>query len=118
MKATRRLILLTFILALILLQGCGASSASASAAPSPTGTENQELVLTLDELAKYDGKNGNPAYVAVDGVIYDVTNVPEWKNGEHNGYTAGKDLTDAIKNVSPHGVSKLKNVPVVGKLAD
>jgi predicted heme/steroid binding protein len=118
MKSTRRLILFTFILALIILQGCGASSSGASASPAASGTESTELVLTLDELAKYDGKNGNPAYVAVDGVIYDMTNVPEWKNGEHNGYTAGKDLTDVIKNVSPHGVSKLKNVPVVGKLAD
>ncbi|MEL7610315.1 MAG: cytochrome b5 domain-containing protein [Bacillota bacterium] len=76
------------------------------------------MVLTPEELAQYDGKNGNPAYIAVDGVIYDVTNVPQWKDGEHNGFSAGNDLTDAIKNVSPHGVSKLKSVPVVGKLAD
>ena len=52
----------------------------------------------------------------VDGVIYDVTNVPQWKNGEHNGYSAGNDLTDIIKNKSPHGVKQLKGIPVVGKL--
>jgi predicted heme/steroid binding protein len=54
----------------------------------------------------------------VDGVIYDVTNVPQWRNGEHNGFSAGQDLTDEIKSISPHGVSKLKTVPVVGRLAD
>ena len=63
-------------------------------------------------------KNGNPAYVAVDGVIYDVTDVRQWQNGDHNGFEAGKDLTDEIKNVSPHGVSKLDLVPAVGVLSD
>jgi len=76
------------------------------------------LELTLDQLKQYDGSNGNPAYVAVDGVIYDVTNVAAWKNGAHNGYTAGNDLTDIIKNKSPHGVKNLEGLPVVGKLVD
>ncbi|MFH1511967.1 MAG: cytochrome b5 domain-containing protein [Bacillota bacterium] len=76
------------------------------------------MVFTLDEFAKFDGKNGNPAYIAVDGVIYDVTNVPQWRNGDHNGFTAGHDLTEEIKNISPHGLSKLTGLPVVGKLAE
>ena len=92
------------------------SDNSASAAATTPSAENGTLELTLDQLKQYDGKNGNPAYVAVDGVIYDVTNVPQWKNGEHNGYSAGNDLTDIIKNKSPHGVKQLKGIPVVGKL--
>lgn len=80
--------------------------------------ENGTLELTLSELSQYNGKDGAPAYVAVDGVIYDVTNLSKWKNGEHNGYSAGQDLTDIIKNKSPHGVAKLVGVPVVGKLVD
>lgn len=76
-----------------------------------------ELELTVEELATYDGKDGQPAYVAVDGVIYDVTNVPAWANGEHkNGLTAGKDLTKEIKEDSPHGVGVLDDLPVVGTL--
>ena len=92
------------------------SDNSASAAATTPSAENGTLELTLEQLKQYDGKNGNPAYVAVDGVIYDVTNVSQWKNGEHNGYSAGNDLTDIIKNKSPHGVKQLKGIPVVGKL--
>ena len=57
-----------------------------------------ELELTLEELEKYDGKDGQKAYVAVEGIIYDVTDIPEWQNGIHNGQVAGKDVTAAIKN--------------------
>ena len=35
----------------------------------------EEKIFTEKELGKYDGQNGNPAYVAIDGVVYDVTNV-------------------------------------------
>ena len=94
------------------------ASVAASAAITADAIESSLLELTLDELKQYDGKNGNPAYVAVDGVIYDVSNLPKWKNGEHNGYSAGNDLTDVIKNKSPHGVKKLEGVPVDGKLVE
>lgn len=36
--------------------------------------ELRQRDLTLGELSKYTGKKGAPAYVAVNGVIYDVTN--------------------------------------------
>ena len=90
-----------------------AAQTAAGATAEPTAAL---LQLTLEELKQSDGQNGNPAYVAVDGVIYDVTNVPQWKGGKHNGYTAGQDLTDIIKNKSPHGVAKLQGVPIVGEL--
>ncbi|WP_160675510.1 cytochrome b5 domain-containing protein [Clostridium sp. C8-1-8] len=78
---------------------------------NPTGK-----IFTLDELQKYDGKNGNPAYVAVDGVVYDVTHAKNWKNGMHeDGITAGKDLSKEIRQ-SSHGTSVLKDLTVVGKL--
>lgn len=92
-------------------------TATPKATPKDTpSAANGTLELTLDQLKQYDGKNGNPAYIAVDGIIYDVTNESRWKNGSHEGYSAGKDLTDAIKNKSPHGTKILDGVPVVGKL--
>lgn len=78
-------------------------------------TAETSRVFTLEELASYDGQNGNEAYVAVDGVVYDVTDVPAWTGGEHNNNYAGQDLTEAIKK-APHGTSKLKGLTVVGTL--
>jgi len=77
-----------------------------------------ELSLTLEELATYDGSNGNPAYIAIDGVIYDVTNSKAWNEGKHNGYVAGKDLTVEMRDVSPHGFSKLDGISIVGKIKE
>ncbi|NLI21930.1 MAG: cytochrome B5 [Clostridiales bacterium] len=79
----------------------------------PGATEPK--VFTAAELAKYDGLNGNPAYVAVDGIVYDVSAVPQWSNGSHAGGTlrAGLDQTDALAR-SPHGAKNLVGLPVVG----
>ena len=74
--------------------------------------------FTLEELSKFNGKDGNSAYVAVDGIVYDVTELSRWKNGDHNGYEAGNDLTEPIKTKSPHGVSMLKRAKIVGKLVN
>ncbi len=94
-----------------------ASATDGTTAPDASTTAPEDKVFTTEELATYNGQNGNPAYVAVDGVVYDVTDVPEWKGGDHWGrFTAGKDLTDEIKKQSPHGVGKLEGVPVVGTL--
>ncbi len=75
-----------------------------------------ELQLTLDELKQFDGREGRPAYVAIDGVVYDVSGVRAWSGGRHQGNVAGHDLTDALKNRSPHGTRVLSNLKVVGRL--
>lgn len=80
---------------------------------------DEERVFTLEELAQFNGKDGVPAYVAVNGIVYDVTDVPQWKNGEHkNGITAGADRTKEITEDSPHGLSVLAELPVVGVLSN
>ena len=123
-------LLLTLVLVLV---GCAPKAPEATATPVPateapavTATEapvevseepaSQSVELTVEELAQYNGKDGQPAYIAVDGIIYDVTNSAAWKNGQHNGFEAGKDLTAEIKDKSPHGVAKLDNVVEIGKL--
>ncbi len=75
--------------------------------------KNAIPTFTLTELAKFDGQNGHKAYVAVDGVVYDMTLLGSWKNGQHHGVSAGTDLTASFSK-SPHAKSILKLAKVVG----
>ena len=111
--------------AIFLISGCAQNEPQDLTTPEVTEpseqneiTASDEKIFTLDELKQYNGKDGKPAYVAVDGIVYDVSEKNKKKNGDHNGFEAGNDLTDEIKNVSPHGVKMLDRVPVVGKLAE
>lgn len=71
--------------------------------------------LTAEELSQYTGKNGNPAYVAINGIIYDVTNSAAWAAASHFGLTAGKDLTSEFASCHT-GEHILNKLTVVGKL--
>ena len=92
---------------------------------TPTGEEATETLnmtekteikeYTLEELAKYNGKNGT-IYVAYQGKVYDVSSDSYlWKDGSHEGCTAGKDITEEMDK-TPHGAEILKKYPVVGTL--
>lgn len=72
-------------------------------------------VFTLEELSKFNGKDGAATYIAYKGVVYDLSNVKQWVNGEHNGMKAGVDATKLISK-SPHGDKVFKDLPVVGTL--
>lgn len=87
---------------------------TAPATSGSTGTNG--AVFTLEALAKYNGENGQPAYVAVDGIVYDVSALSEWNGGLHyRGIEAGKDLSVEILS-SPHGKTILKRAVIVGTL--
>jgi len=70
-----------------------------------------QKTFNAQELSRYNGLNGQPAYVAVNGVVYDVSKV--FRNGQHGGYSAGQDLTNAF--YSKHGADKLRGLLIVGK---
>jgi predicted heme/steroid binding protein len=72
--------------------------------------------LTVDELARCDGKEGRPALFAFHDRIYDVTSSRLWKQGMHMGrHAAGTDLTEALK-LAPHGEDKVLAMTQVGEL--
>lgn len=78
--------------------------------------ETKQKNFTLEELVTFNGLNGKPAYIAVDGMVYDVTYAPGWKNGVHEyGYVAGTDMSKVI-DAYPNGRDALKNLPVIGTL--
>lgn len=69
-----------------------------------------------EELASFDGRGGRPAYVAYDGIVYDVSSSPMWSDGDHEGmHAAGADLTEAHGD-APHDV-QVTAFPAVGTLS-
>jgi Predicted heme/steroid binding protein len=104
-------------------EGSQASSTPPSQASSNTGlitlaqTSTVPQTWTLETLSKYNGMNGNPAYIAVNGTIYNVTSIGSWSGGVHHGIRAGQDVTTFFAS-SPHSASLLNQVPVIGKIGD
>ncbi len=78
-------------------------------------TEQEMMTFTLDELAAYNGQNGMAAYIAYDGVVYDVTALADWATGSHNGVNAGTDVTSVFSS-SPHTEAILDDAVKVGTL--
>jgi len=71
--------------------------------------------FTLEDLKKFDGQDGRPAYVAYKGMVYDLTESSMWDQGDHEGmHAAGADLTVAHDD-APHDEHVL-DFPEVGKL--
>lgn len=124
-----RLVFIIVIVFSFVLAGCSNTSEKTDAATNEAVTNevvaveetksDMSLELNAEELSKFDGKSGDVIYVAVDGIIYDVSHLDLWKGGEHkNGITAGKDLTKEIKEMSPHGIKILERANIVGKLVE
>ncbi len=74
-----------------------------------------DRLFTLEDLSRYNGRNGNPAYVAVNGVVYDVTNNAAWDGATHFGLTAGTGVTSQFASCHA-GQPILSKLKVVGKM--
>ena len=83
-----------------------------------TLTLNKQLTsnnLTLKELKNFNGKEGKKAFIAVDGIIYDVSGEKAWVSGNHKGIQAGQDVSKEILK-APHGISVLEKLNIIGKI--
>lgn len=76
--------------------------------------EAPERTFTREELAEYDGQEGRPAYVAYEGLVYDVSESDEFPEGDHYDYMAGEDHTDNMDE-APHDEEVMEEVPVIGR---
>ncbi|MBP1931101.1 cytochrome b5 domain-containing protein [Ammoniphilus resinae] len=72
--------------------------------------------ITREQLANATGRNGNPAYVAVGGIVYDVTNNKAWSAASHFGLPAGKDLTAEFASCHAGQQWILSTLKPVGRL--
>lgn len=84
--------------------------------PDAPENETGQRSFTLQELAYYDGSEGKPAYVAVNGVIYDVSDMIGWAGGTHFGLYAGRNHTEAFMNCHEGRSKVLEKLPRVGIL--
>jgi len=74
--------------------------------------------MTRSELARFDGREGRRAYAAVNGKVYDFTDSPRWKDGDHEKrHLAGVDLSQELLG-APHVRAVIERFPVVGTLED
>ncbi|MDY6794944.1 MAG: cytochrome b5 domain-containing protein [Actinomycetota bacterium] len=129
----KKLLIMLCMAALITLPliGCGGGSEEvqtsqpmeedASGDETIQGNEDTELAtFTQEELARYDGSGGNPAYVAVEGIVYDVSDSQYWPSGEHTpcglDAVAGKDLSGVLDESPPRMRELIEKMPVVGVL--
>jgi predicted heme/steroid binding protein/uncharacterized membrane protein len=72
--------------------------------------------ITSEELSTFNGKDGNPVYIAFQGKVYDVSKSHLWSKGLHmNRHPSGKDLSVEI-SAAPHGEEVFERYPQVGIL--
>lgn len=70
---------------------------------------------TKFQLALRNGQDKPEIWVAVDGMIYDVTSSRLWRNGQHYEHWAGQDLTEELQD-APHTIKVLERFEVIGVL--
>lgn len=76
--------------------------------------EKPTRTFTMEQVARLNGSFGAPAYVVVNGLVYDVTDLPVWAEGKHFGQIAGTDLTAALS--CHNGQTVLNKLKLVGTL--
>ena len=79
---------------------------------------NADRMISLAELRRCNGERGQPAYIAYQGVVYDVSRCPKWRTGLHEQmHFAGQDLTPDLAE-APHAaeVFRRPGVQRVGRL--
>lgn len=70
---------------------------------------------TTQQLALRNGQDREEIWVALDGVIYDVTTSRMWRDGKHYEHWAGQDLSDELKD-APHSRDVFNKFKTVGYL--
>lgn len=117
----RNLVYILLMVLILVFTSCSSNQDSNETEPAEvtTITEQEDESLPIfneEELAKYNGKDGRRAYVAYEGKVYDVTDIPAWRDGNHqNRFDAGKDYTEVLNNQAPHRPTNLTdNAPIVG----
>lgn len=74
-----------------------------------------ERIFTSEELSTYDGLDGRASYVALNGIVFNVSNIATWGGGTHFGMLAGTDATARARACGYHNpLDIMRIMPAVG----
>jgi predicted heme/steroid binding protein len=71
--------------------------------------------ITRAQLALRNGQDKPEIWIALNGVVYDVTSSRLWRNGKHYEHWAGQDLTPELKD-APHTDKVFDKFKAIGRL--
>ncbi|MBL7835307.1 MAG: cytochrome b5 [Cyclobacteriaceae bacterium] len=73
-------------------------------------------LYTRNQLALRNGQDKPQIWIALNGIIYDVTTSRLWRDGKHYEHWAGQDLTHELKD-APHTEKVFDKFKPIGRLA-
>jgi arsenite oxidase small subunit len=73
-------------------------------------------IFTLDELRKYNGKDGKPLYLIFKGKVYNLSESKLWANGEHMGMHVFDEKLEETIQQAPHAEEVLSRFQIIGEV--
>ncbi len=77
-----------------------------------------DRIVSILELRRNTGERGTRKFIAYDGIVYDVTDCPKWRDDMHeNLHFPGQDLSSELEE-APHAKDVFMRpcIKIVGKL--
>ncbi|HAX73758.1 MAG TPA: hypothetical protein DCY20_09580 [Firmicutes bacterium] len=77
---------------------------------------HKNQVFSMEQLLKYyNGLNGNPLYIAIEGLVFDVTDLPNWEEELIEDHGADIHLPNGLQLLESKKVKQLmKHARLVG----
>lgn len=82
------------------MQGNDASSIQRTSTPASKSSSTTNYQFTLEKLKRFDGSSDNKVYVAVKGVVFDVSDSEFYRPGSSYHVFAGHDASVALALMS------------------
>ena len=77
---------------------------------------NKRKEYTRAMLALRNGRDREEIWIALDGLIYDVTDSRLWREGQHYEHWAGQEMDKELED-APHNKEVVEKFKIVGRLA-